>query len=177
MIYNKFLKYYFGALVIIILIFQLSGCSYSFTGASVPPHLKTIAIPLVMDRSGSAEPNLSNDFTNDLIQKFIDDNNLEVTDKTNADALLECTITSIKDTPEVVASTQTQSEKATERRITINVKVVYKDLIKKQTILNKDFSNYSTYDASDFVEARGAAISETINNITEDILLAVVSNW
>lgn len=160
------------------LISLLVGCSYSFTGASVPPHLQTIAIPMFADRSGSGEPNLSNDFTNELIQKFINDNNLEVTERVNADALLECTILSINDNPEAVSTTAAgQAEKATLRRLTISVKVLYRDMIKKQTLIDKTFSNYTTYDAADFLTSRNNALTEAVELITEDILLAVVSNW
>lgn len=162
---------------ILICIFPLiliTACSYSFTGASVPSHLETVAIPLFKDRSGSAEPNLDNVFTNELIDKFINDNTLSVIDKANADALLECTITSLRDTPEAVSG---DTEKASLRRITINVKVKYQDLVMKETIFNKDFSNYATYDANNFTEERPVAIENAINLITEDILLGVVSNW
>jgi hypothetical protein len=151
-----------------------TACSYSFTGASVPPHLETVAIPLFKDRSGSAEPNLDNVFTNELIDKFINDNTLSIIDKANADALLECTITSLRDTPEAVSG---ETEKASLRRITIKVKVKYTDLVMKETIFNKDFSNYATYDADNFSEERPVAIENAINLITEDILLGVVSNW
>ncbi|MBN1300002.1 MAG: LptE family protein [Melioribacteraceae bacterium] len=158
-----------------ILAFLLEACSYSFTGASVPPHLNSISIPIVKDRSGSAEPNLSTDFTNELIQKFLDDNNLDVADKTSADALLECTITSLQDRAETVSG---KAETATERRLTLNVKVVYKDLIKKQTILDKNFSNYATYSTTeDAYQARLNAVTELIDILTDDILLGVVSNW
>ena len=162
---------------ILICIFPLiavSACSYSFTGASVPSHLETIAIPLFQDRSGSAEPNLDNVFTNELIDKFLNDNTLSVINKANADALLECTITSLRDTPEAVSG---DTEKASLRRITITVKVKYRDLVMKETIFNKDFSNYSTYNADNFSEERPAAIENAIDLITEDILLGVVSNW
>lgn len=153
----------------------INSCSYSFTGASVPAHLKSIAIPLVKDRSGSGEPDMANDFTNELIQKFLDDNNLDVTDKGNADALLECSISSLQDRPETVSGA---GETATQRRLTINVKVTYKDLVKKSTILDKNFSNYITYSTTgDTFQARRDAIQEAIELITEDILLGVVSNW
>ena len=151
------------------------SCSYSFTGASVPSHLKTIHIPIVNDRSGSGEPNLSNDFTNELIQKFLDDNNLEVAAKTDADALLECSILPFQDRAETVSGT---GETATQRRITLTVKVIYKELVKKTTIIDKNFSSYTTYDTTgDVFQARLDAIEATIENITEDILLGVVSNW
>ncbi|MBU1677492.1 MAG: hypothetical protein KKD86_01345 [Bacteroidetes bacterium] len=153
----------------------IAGCSYSFTGASVPPHLQTIAISIVQDRSNKGEPNLDNLFTDELINKFLNDNTLEVTDKNNADALLECTILSLSDSPELISGDR---EKATTRRMTITVKVQYKDLVNKKSVFDKNFSNYETYDTeSDFISARNSAIEAVVDYLTEDILLGVVSNW
>lgn len=165
----------FKKIYILLLLIGLTSCRYSFTGASVPPHLKTIAITTFIDRSGSGEPDLSNKFTNQLIQKFINDNTLQVTDKSNSDCLIEGTITSLSDAPAVISGNET----ITTQRITINVRVIYKDLVKRQTIFERDFSNYTDYkiDASNIVNLRKTAIDETIDKITEDILLGVVSNW
>ena len=58
-----------------------SGCPYSFTGSSVPAHLKTVAIPLFDDLSGSGEPGLRELLTNKLIARFRQDNSLEVVDR------------------------------------------------------------------------------------------------
>jgi hypothetical protein len=131
--------------------------------------------PLVKDRSGSGEPNLGSDFTNELIQKFLDDNNLEVADRISADAILECSIFPFQDRAETISGS---GETATQRRITMNVNVVYKDLVKKKTILDKKFTSYTTYSSTnDAFQARKDAIETTIDQLTEDILLGVVSNW
>lgn len=153
---------------------SISACSYSFTGASVPSHLKTIAIPICVDRTGSGEASLSDDFTNELINKFLNDNTLQVAERNNSDALLECTILSLTDSPQVVAG----GENIQTRRITLNAKVVYRDLVQKKNIFEKNFTNYGDYDSSeDITAARADAITAAIDKITEDILLGVVSNW
>lgn len=155
----------------------ISGCSYSFTGASIPPHLNSIAIPLFDDRSGSGEPNLREDFTNELITKFIDDNSLQIRERTEADAILESTVLSINDAPSSVGA-QGGIETVDSRRVTITVKVIYKDFIKKTTIFEQNFSDYGDYvNEGDITINRNGAIQEAIDKITEDILLAVVSNW
>jgi hypothetical protein len=152
----------------------LIGCSYSFTGSSVPSHLKTIYIPFCVDRSGSGEPNMADDFTNALIQNFINDNSLSVTEKSNADALLDCTINSISDAPTVIQG----GENVSTRRLTINARIVYKDFVMKKTVFDKSFSNYGDYENSgDILTNRNNAIQTAIDRITEDILLAVVSDW
>ena len=166
-----------GIIVFVLLssgIVNLHSCSYSFTGASVPSHLKTISIPTFSDKSGSGEFDLNRKLSSQLIQKFIDDNTLLVSDRLNSDSILEGTIVTLSDTPSVVSG----GEKVTSRRITITVRTVYKDLVKKQTVFEKNFSNYGDYVVGgDITLVRKQAIDSAIEKITEDILLGVVSNW
>jgi hypothetical protein len=150
------------------------GCStYSFTGASVPSHLKTIAIPIAEDKSPAAIPGLRESLTDALIQKFINDNSLQVTDRSKADAVLECVITSVTDAPSIVSA----GEQITSRRITINVNVIYKDLVKRKTIFEDNFTNYGDYVPGGATNERDNAITNAVDKISEDILLAVVSGW
>ena len=149
------------------------GCPYSFSGASVPPHISTVAIPYTEDKSGSGESELRETFSQKLTQKFIDDNNLKIADKNNANALLETAITSVTDAPAVVASGET----VTTRRVTMVVQVSYKDLVKKKTFYEKQFNNYGDYSVADGKTGRDAAIASAIDKITDDILLETVSGW
>ena len=160
-------------LFITLVLINFTGCCiYSFTGASVPQHLKTIAIPIAEDRSGSGEPGLKELLTDQLVQKFINDNTLQVTEKVNADALLDCVILPLSDAPAVISA----GENVKARRITINVQVTYKDLIKRKTIFDKKFSNYADYSGGTISQRRDA-IQEAVDKITEDILLDTVSGW
>ncbi len=152
----------------------LSGCHYSFTGASVPDHLHTIAIPLFKDNSGSGEPDLNSNFTSQIIQLFIDDNTLQLTEKQTADAILNCTISGFSDLP----TTITGNEQISLRRVTLNVKAVYREIVMKKTIWQQTFTNYEDYEnKDDITQNRRDAIDAAIKKISEDILLAVVSNW
>lgn len=54
-----------------VVLFLLPGCRYSFSGGSVPPHLKTIAIPIVQDQSGYGDPTLRDEFTQQLDRKSV----------------------------------------------------------------------------------------------------------
>lgn len=163
----------------LLLLIVISGCNYSFTGASVPPHLNSVAIPLFEDRSGSGEPNLGEDFTNELIQRFIEDNTLQIRERVNADAVLEGTIVSLTDSPAAVGVGQEGNEAVTQRKINISVRVIYKDFVKRETIFEQTFTDFGLYDSAsgNITELRNNAIAEAVDKITEDILLAVVSNW
>jgi hypothetical protein len=166
-------KYLF-LLFITLLVVNLTGCClYSFTGAAVPEHLNTIAIPIAEDRSGAAEPGLRELLTNTLTQKFIDDNTLQVTERVAADAILECTIVSVSDAPSIV----TAGENIESRRLTISVQTVYRDLIKRKIIFEKTFSQFSDYPSGGGIAERRVAIEDVVDKITEDILLDTVSGW
>jgi hypothetical protein len=161
-------------LFIIYSLINFTGCfSYSFTGASVPEHIKSIAIPIAEDRSGSGEPGLREMLTNSLIQKFIDDNTLQVTEKNKSDAILNCSIISLTDAPTII----TAGENVETRRITVTVQAVYRDLVKRKTIFDKNFSNYGDYPSGGNINERNQAIQSAVDKISEDVLLGVVSGW
>lgn len=159
-------------ILVAIVLVGASGC-YSFTGSSVPKHLKTIAIPLFDDQSGSGEPNLRERLTNKLTERFRNDNSLEIADRTNADAILEGVVLSMPDKPAVVAAGET----VTKWRLTISVKATYQDMKLKKKIYEKQFSNWGEYDPTGGPSLRQAGIDAAIEKLTEDILLETVSGW
>ena len=165
-------------LFVLLLVVKLNGCFYSFTGASVPSHLKTIAIPVFEDKSGSGEPGLRENFTNELIQKFTDDNTLLVAPRTNADAMLDCTITSLSEAFNSISTEANNQEVGSSKRLTITVRVIYKDLVLKKTISDKKYSEYGDYSLTgNILSNRQTAITTAVDRITDDILLGTVSNW
>lgn len=175
---NKIINIIAKHLLLILLLITTAlinfGCgAYSFTGASVPAHLKSIAIPVAEDKSPAAIPGLREQLTDELIQKFINDNSLQVAERSRADATLECVITTVTDAPAIVSA----GEEISSRRLTINVRVIYKDLVQKKTIFENTFNNYGDYVPGQAENNRDNAIQEAVDKISEDILLAVVSGW
>jgi hypothetical protein len=156
-----------------VVLLYCTGCPYSFTGASVPKHLKTIAIPLVDDQSGLGEPGLRERFTTELTNLFISDNSLQVADRTTADSILEGVIVTVTDAPSVV----TGGEAVAKRRITMTVKVAYQDKVQRKKVWEKTFSQWGDYDSGGGLSQRDAGLREAIKKATEDILLETVSGW
>ena len=150
---------------------DFSGCAYSFSGSSVPKHLKTVAIPLFEDQSGFGEPGLKEDFTKKLIDLFVNDNSLEIADRNTADSILEGSIITVADAPSVIAP----GEQVSKRRINITVHVAYQDLRMRKKGWEKDFSNWGEYSIG--AEPRTIALTQAVNKVTEDILIETVSGW
>ncbi len=150
-----------------------AGCPYTFTGASIPPHLHTIAIPLVDDQSAFGEAGLREQFTTELTSQFTADNSLEVTDRTTADCILQGVITNVSDAPQVVG----QGEQVTTRRITVTVKFTFQDMKLRRKIWEKSLSNWGEYDSGAGFTQRQTGLQDAIRKLAEDILLETVSGW
>ena len=148
----------------------LTGC-YSFSGSSVPAHLKTVAIPLFEDQSGFGEPGLKENFTNTLIGRFVNDNSLQIADRNSADSIIEGSITSVLDAPSVIEP----GEQVSTRRITVTVHVTFTDLKLRKKMWEKDFSNWGDYASS--TGTRTTALNDAVGKVTEDILNETVSGW
>lgn len=159
-------------IILFVLIAGLTGC-YSFTGASVPSHLKTVAIPLMEDQTGLGEASLREKMTRTLTDLFIRDNSLEVADKSTADSILDGIIVSARDEIVSVGGGETVNK----RRINMSVKVVYQDMKLRKRVYEKTFNNYGDYDPTSGFTQRQLAFDEAIRKISEDILLETVSGW
>ena len=155
----------------VFIIYCLSGC-YSFTGGSIPDHIKSLYIATVEDNSGYGNPQYRDFFTQDLYEKFRNDNSFSLVES-GGDARLYVKISSIQD----VGMTISPGELVTENKITISCEAEYYDAVKKKTIWKKNFSNFNVYDISNAQIERNEAIRVALGQTADDILLAVVSVW
>jgi hypothetical protein len=151
----------------------VTGCTYSFKGGSVPPHLKTIAIPIVEDQSAYGDPALRDSFTKQLVDRFTNDNTLQLTDRNIADCMLEGVVTDVKDAPSVLQG----GEQVTQRRITVTVRMTFQDLKLRKKIWEKSFSNWGDYASGGGLTQRSDGVTEAIKKLTEDILNDTVAGW
>ncbi|MCX7984599.1 MAG: LPS assembly lipoprotein LptE [Bacteroidetes bacterium] len=157
----------------IVLLFSVSGCTYSFKGGSVPPHLRTIAIPIVEDQTGSGNPILRESMTKQLTTAFLNDNTLQVTDRNTADAILEAVILDMKDAPAVLEGV----EKVTQRRVTLSVRATLYDQLLRRKLWEKSFSGWGYYPSGSSLTQQNEGITEAIRKISEDILNETVAGW
>jgi len=151
----------------------LAGCSYSFRGGTVPPHLSSVAIPVVNDVSGYGDPSLRELFTLELTNAFITDASLELADRNSADAVLEGSIVEIRDAPNVLQG----GEQVSQRRITVRVRMAFNDLKLRKEVWQKDFTAYGDYPSGGGLTQRQEGISEAVRKLTEDILNETVAGW
>jgi hypothetical protein len=172
--YNlQFTMRMFFSLACFLFCMVLSGCTYSFKGGSVPPHLKTIAIPIVEDQSGYGDPTLRDLFTKKLVERFTNDNSLQLTDRNTADSMLEGVVTDVTDKPEALQG----GEQVTLRKITVTVRMTFQDLKLRKKVWEKSFTNWGNYPSGGGLTQRNEGVQQAVEKLTEDILNDTVAGW
>lgn len=149
----------------------LIGCGYySFKGA-LPGHIKTAAIPLF--ENNTEYPNVREDLTNMVIDAFIADNSLTITDESNADLIISGVITSITQR----AASVTSGEVVDEYHVTVSVKVKCEDTKNNKILWEKGLNEYGIMSAQSLDEERDAAIEVALEKLTEDVLNNTLGYW
>ena len=151
-----------------------SGCGYySFSGATIPENLNTIAIPLVADNSINTFPNLGDQMTEQLIDKFVAQTRLSLSPTEDAaDAVLVVEISRYDNAPSSVSG----DEVAERNRVTISVTVTYTDQTNDEELLSQNFSSSEEYEPTG-VDGEEAAALAVLENLADDIFTRATSNW
>lgn len=139
---------------------------YSFSGSTLPSHIKTVAVPLLDNKT--AEFGIDQQLTDALITAITQDNSLKIADNRTADSILRGTIVTISET----AGAYDKNENASGFRVTITVTVSYEDIKKKKTLWEENLSQWGSYE-----EDRNIGIEEAIDKLTTEILNRTVSGW
>lgn len=164
-----------GATATLLLVaFLLGGCAYySFSGASLPSGLETIAVPLSEDRTGSSLPGLDDEFTTRLTDRFVNQTRLDLASGTQqADLVLESWIQGYTNEP-----TSVTGEQAALNRVTIRVGVRYLDQARDSLLVEQTFSSFEEYDPAAGLDGEREAALAALETLAEDIFTAATSDW
>lgn len=152
----------------------LPACGYySFSGASIPDHLGTIAVPLAEDRSLGGVPGMDQALTDFLIERFARQTRLGLEpDENAADAVLVSAIDQYRNEPVAV----TGDEVAALNRVTITVNVRYLDQVEDEERLARSFTASAEYDATQ-IELEEETAVLVLRQIADDAFTAATSDW
>ncbi len=166
---KKTLSYFQAFLIFAAILAYQSGCgpySFSSSGAS---HLKTVTVPIFQDQT--SEFGIKEKLTNEVIDQFTRDNTLRLTDRRNADSLIEGRIVNVADR----AGAFTSDESVRDIKVFITVNIKYEDLKKRKTIWEEEITEWGTFNPDE--ETRETGIDEAIAKIATEILNRSVSGW
>lgn len=145
-------------------LFWLAGCAYYSTSATGGSGFRSVAIPLMENES--LEPEIQQALTDSLIQAFLQDAALRVTDEDRADIVLRGTIVEVRDDP------FTYRGQADQFQISVFLDVSCYDVKnKKQLWEEKRLKGYGIYSAAgQREEARQEGLGAAFEILTRDIV-------
>jgi len=176
----------------IIILLMLYSCGFYSLSGSLPPHIKTIAIPMVENET--AEFGLAENITDGIQNRFNDEGILKVIDD-NADSILRGTVKKVTDGP----YTYNKNESVSEYRYKIDVNIEWLDNKNEKTLLKGNYSGWGAYglsgdigtdgidndndgkidsdDDDEFGEPRLFASKVAVQKIAEDIINDIMTTW
>ena len=172
--------------------FLLNCCAFYSMSGSIPPHIKSISIPLIENET--AEFCIAEEITDGIQKKFNDEGILKLIDK-NADSILKGSIKKITDGP----YPYNKQESVSEYRFKVDVYFEWYDNRKEKTLFKGNFSGWGAYglggdiskdgidndgdgkidsdDDNEFGEPREYASKVAIQKISEDIINDIMTTW
>ena len=152
----------------------LSACGfYSFTGASISSDVKTVSVQYFPNRAATIEPTLSQVFTEQLKDYFLEQTNLNFETELG-DLNFSGEIIKYEVKPIAIQA----NEQAAQNRLTIAVKVKFENTKDDTKNFEQKFSRYADYDSEQsLAEAEDVLIQQITNELAEDIFNKAVVNW
>lgn len=173
--HNRTLRLNFFLTVLIMLIPFFSGCkvSYSFSGASIAPEVKTISVQYFQNRAPLVQPGLSQNLTNALIDKCRSETSLKFINDIG-DVNFEGEISDYNTRPLTVGA----DARAATNRFSITVRVKFTNAIQPDFSYEQTFSRYADYPSNlDLSQVEDELSEEIINMIIEDVFNQAFVNW
>ena len=153
----------------------LNGCkvTYSFTGASISPEVKTFSVQYFENRAPLVQPGLSQYITDAIIDKCKSQTSLQYINGIG-DVDFEGGISDYNTRPLTVAA----DARAAMNRFTIVVRVKFTNAIDPDLNFEQTFSRYEDYDSSlDLSQVEKELSDRIIEMIVEDIFNKAFVNW
>ena len=159
-------------LAIVAAVFAACGI-YKFNDTSIAPDVHSISVYTIENRAMKVNPTLSNTLTMALQDQYRKLTNLEMLEE-GGDLEVSGFITSYEVTPTAVTS----QEVAAQNRLTVTVKIIFKNNKHEEEDFEKSFAAFQDYDSNlslDAVEAQ--LVDDIVEVLVEDIFNATVANW
>jgi len=169
---KKFFLYLF-VIIVLPLSFQECKVSYSFTGTSLSPNVKSFSVDYFSNHAGLVNATLSQTFTEALKDKLGKQTSLNL-ETERGDLEFSGQITGYSTKPINI----TENDESAQTRLTITVKVKYVNNLDHGEDWDKSFSAYSDYDSSKMLtDVEEELCSEITEDLVDDIFNASIANW
>lgn len=168
---KKTLTYFF--LILLVMHFHACKVNYSFTGASIPPEIKTFSIHYLKNTSSLVKPSLSQQLTDALRERFTSQTNLDQVNN-GGDFDLSGEITGYTTAPIAIQENQT----AAMNRLTVTINIRFVNKKNENQNYETSFSRYADYPSSQsLASVEGTILDEIIGYLVDDVFNKTAVNW
>ena len=157
------------------LLIGLPACkvSYSFSGVNISPDITTFSVQYFPNRAAIVQAQLSQAFTDALMDKITDGTSLELS-PSGGDIEFSGEITNYVTRPTAI----TGDEVAAMNRLTITVRVKYTNYMEPDLDYDTSFSRYEDYSSSqNLADVETALVELIVENLIEDIFNRAFVSW
>ncbi len=162
-------------LSIVILIATIQSCtvSYTLSGASIAPEVKTVSVQYFTNRAPLAMANIGQYITDELKDKFKSQTSLTLVNDVGH-LNFEGEITKYDTRPTAIVGDET----AAQNRLSITAHVKFTNEIEPEYNFDSDFSRYADYDSNlDLAQVEQELVEEIVEQLIDDIFNKSVVNW
>ena len=161
--------------LILFVLSVFSGCKiYSFTGASIPPEIKTVRVQYIDNKARYTNSQLSPQVTDKLRQKILSQTKLTQVKGDNADYDISGFISQYD-----VSTSGISSQQVATNRLTVGINITLTDR-KTPNAEPKNFSISRSFDFSanlTLPQAEQKLNDEMIRNLVDEIFNRIFSDW
>jgi hypothetical protein len=169
---SKF-KIVIASIVTGLLLIVFSSCSiYTFSGSSLPSHLKTVDIPLFLNKS--LEPDVADEITNELNKQVLSSNLLRIV-KERGDASISGEVTSYSNDPYTFGATEVRQVDVNQYKVRIVAEVEFYDNKKGKELYKGSITGEGIYDFKNETEKVGKERAE--KDLVQRILENSIQSW
>jgi hypothetical protein len=151
----------------------LCSCGiYTFSGSTLPSHLKTVDIP--MFTNSSLQANLAEAITDSLSKRVLTTNLMRIV-STGGDATISGTVTNYSNNPRSYGNAGVRQVNISEYEVNITVDVIFNDNKKNIAIYKGSLTGKGVYDFSKEDEETGRR--KATSDIVDQILQNSLQSW
>ena len=153
------------------------GCGYRLvgTGNALPPHIKTIHIPVF--ENTSSQPEIHRQLTSFVLQSFISDGRLKIANKDEADLVVDATL-SYYNLRNVAFSSQ---DLVSDIIIELEIDLIVTDQVKNKILIKKKLKQQwdykSTPDLADTETARLEALDQAYIDFGNRLVSLIIDQF
>lgn len=152
----------------------LTKVGYNFSGGSLSPEVESFSVQFFPNRAPLVNPNLSNQFTEALKEKFRSQTTLNEIVDADGHLNFEGEITGYQ----TRALDVTADDISATNRLTVNIKVRFTNEKEPDNDFEKNFSAFADFDSTNQLsDVEEALVEEILEQIIDDIYNEAVVNW